>query len=593
NPEFSDAYKNTPDVKRLIDAARKLEGVARHASVHACGVVIASDPLSDNLPLQYATRGKGEAEQIVVTQFEMHAIEDLGFLKMDFLGLKNLSIIEGTLNIIRSRTGQNINIDEIPLDDESVFNTLAEGKTVGIFQLEGGGMTRYLVELKPARLEDIIAMVALFRPGPMELIPRYIARKHGREPITYLHPKLKPILEPTYGVITYQEQLMQIMQELAGFSFGGADLVRRAVGKKIKQLLDEQIEKFVAGVEKTLGSRELGEKLWKFVEPFARYGFNKAHSAGYALISYQTAYLKTHFPLEFMTALMNSDEKDTDRISFLVSECSKWAIKVLPPDINQSEAGFSPYVDESGNGVIRFGLRTVKNVGANVVDALISERKRNGPYRTLAELLRRLPTKDLNKKSIESLVKCGALDSFGERNQMLKNMDGILGFHKESARGLNQGQNSLFGSPADKMMTPSLQLKEASPASFDERIRWEKELLGLYVSGHPLDKFRKLLESKNTNIASIKKHPENAPVILGGVIESMRKILTKKGDPMVFVKLLDLSDSIEVVMFPRTLKTYSHLLSEDAGIALKGSISHRNGQVSIIADAIKKLEPDK
>ena len=593
NPEFKETYKDNPDSKRLIDAAKKLEGVARHASVHACGVVIAKESLSENIPLQYATRGQDTQKQIIVTQYEMHAIEDMGFLKMDFLGLKNLSIIEDAINLIRSRTGQKINIDNVPLDDESVFKTLSEGKTVGIFQFEGGGMTRYLVELQPTRLEDLIAMVALFRPGPMELIPRYIARRHGQEQITYLHPKLKPILESTYGVITYQEQLMQIMREMAGFSFGGADLVRKAVGKKIKQLLDEQIEKFIIGVEQTMGSRGLGEKLWKFVEPFARYGFNKAHSAGYALIAYQTAYLKTHFPLEFMTALLNSDEKDVERISFLVSECSRWAIKVLPPDINQSEAGFSPYINDSGEAVIRFGLRTIKNVGANVVEAIISERKRNGPYRTLTELLERLPTKDLNKKSIEALVKCGALDSLGERNQMLENMENILGFHKESAHNKNREQSSLFaGGPAGELLA-SLKLKTATAASSDERLRWEKELLGLYVSGHPLDKFRKLLESKSTNISSIKNHPEHTPVIIGGVVESMRKILTKKGDPMVFVKLLDLSDSIEVVVFPRVLKTFGHLLADDAGIALKGSISHRNGQVSIIADALKKLEPQE
>jgi len=592
NPDLKTSYDSNADTKKLIDSARKLEGVARHASVHACGVVISKDPLNETIPLQYAVSRDPsvEGEKTIVTQYEMHAIEDLGLLKMDFLGLKNLSTIESTLNLIKKRTGLDINIDTIPLDDESVFALLSEGKTVGVFQLEGGGMTRYLVELGPTRFEDIIAMVALFRPGPMELIPRYIERKHGREPISYLHPKLKNILEPTYGVITYQEQLMQIAQEMAGFSLGEADLIRKAVGKKIKKLLDEQSEKFIQGVEKTMGSKTLGNKLWKFVEPFARYGFNKAHSAGYALVAYQTAYLKTHFPVEFLTSLLNSDEKDVDRINFLVKEANALGMQVLAPDINMSDAGFSPQPQTEGSlGVIRFGLRTIKNVGANVVDMIINERKTNGPYRTLAELLERLPTKDINKKSLEALIKSGAMDALGERNQMLENMENILLFHKEASRIKSQNQNSLFGSGSVKTYIPSLKLNEAQPAKNEERLRWEKELLGLYISGHPLDKYKKLLLSKTINIKKAKKLSDETPVILGGIVENIKKIITKKGEPMAFMRLLDLEDSIEVVIFPRTLKVYSEFIAEESGVVVKGKMSFRNNQPSIIADALKFL----
>lgn len=590
NPEFAEEYRDNEQARRLIDSARKLEGVVRHASVHACGVVITKDPLASTVPLQYAvSRDASGDKQIIVTQYSMGAVEDLGLLKMDFLGLKNLSIIEETINLIEARTGERIDIDAISLDDESVYKTLADGNTVGVFQLESGGMTRYLKELEPTRFEDIVVMVALYRPGPMELIPQYIERKHGREKISYLHPKLKAILEPTYGVITYQEQLMKIAQEMAGFSLGEADLIRKAVGKKIKSLLDEQAEKFIKGVEKTMTSRKLGENLWKLVEPFARYGFNKSHSAGYALIAYQTAYLKTHFPLEFMTAFMNADEKDVDRIAYLVKECQNLGINVLPPDINRSNAGFTPQ-REKEELAIRFGLRTIKNVGSNVVDMIMQERDRNGPYQTLAGLLERIPTKEINKKSMESLVKSGAMDSLGERNQMLENMETILAFHKESSKTKEANQHSLFGMKGGPSYVPTLQLKEVSAAATQDRLKWEKELLGLYVSGHPLDKFRAILQTKPTNTETAKALNEGTSIVLGGVIESIKKIMTKKGEPMVFLSLMDLAGSIEVVIFPNTLKSYSELLQEDAGIALKGKISHRNGNVSIIADGIKSIE---
>jgi DNA polymerase III subunit alpha len=594
NLEFKKSYETNPDAKKIIDAAVKLEGVARHASVHACGVVITPEPLVESVPLQYAARAQNQNEKIVITQYEMRSIEDLGLLKMDILGLKNLSIIERAIKLVKERSGKEIDIDSIPLDDSEVFKMLAEGKTAGVFQLEGGGMTRYLIELKPTILEDIIAMISLFRPGPIELIPRYIARKQGREKITYLHPKMAPILESTYGVMTYQEQLMQVARDIAGFTLAEADILRKAVGKKIKILLDEQKEKFISGVEKTSGQRRLGEKIWEQIEPFARYGFNKSHSSGYALVAYQTAWLKCRYPLEFMSALMNADEKDNERIAFLVEEAKKLGIKVLPPDINLSQESFTPLeanplsADQSAEATIRFGLRAIKNVGAGVVSAIIEERKINGPYSNLADLLERAASKDLNKKSLESLVKAGALDGVGERNQMLANMEIILAYRKDAALTRTQNQSSLFGL-MNQDSIPRLKLQKADPAAFDEKIKWEKELLGLYISGHPLDKMRLKLEKEKMNINTAKALAEGAPAMIAGCVQSIKKILTKKGEPMAFLKILDFSGSLEALVFPRALEKFGHLIREETGLKIKGRISRRNNQASIIANEIRTL----
>src|SRR3990167_3345671 len=370
--ELKNIYKENAEAKRLIDSALKLEGVARHASVHACGVVITKDPLKNIVPLQYATGDENEGA-VIVTQYEMHAIEDLGLLKVDFIGLKNLTIIENTLSLVEKRHGIALNLDQINHEDPNVFRTLAEGKTIGVFQLEGQGMTRYLKDLWPTNIEDIIAMISLYRPGPMELIPSYIKRKHGKERVTYLHPKLEPILKNTYGIAVYQEQLMQIAQSLAGFTLAEADTLRKAVGKKIRSLLEEQTEKFVSRMIENKIEKNIAKKLGELLEPFARYGFNRSHAASYALVAYQTAYLKTYYPLEFMASLMNSDEKDVERIGFLIKEAGELWIEVLSPEINYSDEGFAPQKKDD-KLAIRFGLRAIKNVGSNVVRAIISEK---------------------------------------------------------------------------------------------------------------------------------------------------------------------------------------------------------------------------
>ncbi|MFH0803775.1 MAG: DNA polymerase III subunit alpha [Candidatus Tagabacteria bacterium] len=585
--ELKNSYNTNPDAKKLFDTARKLEGVARHASVHACGIVITKNNLNESIPLQYAT-SKGEEgikRQIIITQYEMHAIEDLGLLKMDLLGLKNLTVIESAVKFIKENQKKEINTENLEPNDPEVFKTLAEGHTVSVFQLEGGGMTHYLKELKPTNFEDIIAMISLYRPGPMELIPSYIKRKNGQEKISYLHPKLEPILKNTYGIMLYQEQLMQAARDIAGFTMPEADTLRKAIGKKIKKLMMEQKGKFIKGVEKNTGSKSLGEKLWELVEPFGAYGFNRSHAAAYAAIAYQTAYLKTYFPLEFMTAAMAAEEKDVEKIAILVSECERLKIKVLGPDINLSSQSFTP---EPPN-LIRFGLRAIKNVGHNIVEAIVNERTLAGPFRSLNDLLERIQDKDLNKKSLEALAKAGALDALAERNSIIQNMDEILEYHKESGRQSNKNQVSLFSMLENKSSLPGLKLKDTAPASSEEKLQWEKELLGLYISGHPLEKFEEALKKYKVKISDIKKLENGHSVVAAGMIEEIKKIITKKGEPMLFMKLADFTDSIETVIFPRMLLSFSHLFQIGNCLIIKGKLSFRNSNPSIIVDELKRL----
>jgi DNA polymerase-3 subunit alpha len=592
--ELKDLYEQDPDAKKMIDAALKLEGVARHASIHASGVVVSRDPLVESVPLQRAvlqhdhTNEAGEVvrQEAIVTQYDMHAVLAMGLLKIDFLGLKNLSIMEHALDLIKARHGVDINIDTIALDDPEPYKMLGEGKTVGVFQLEGTGMTRYLKELHPTNIEDIIAMVALFRPGPMELIPSYILRKHGKEQVVYDHPKLEPILSTTFGIAVYQEQLMRIARDLAGFTMAEADTLRKAIGKKIRTLLETQKEKFVTRMIENNIPIETAKKLGELLEPFARYGFNRSHAACYALVAYQTAYLKYHYPLEFMVALFNADRKDTDRIAFLIKECKNLGIEVLPPTINQSARHFAPEPDKERT--IRFGLVSIKGVGSGVVDAIIEERSKNGAYISLGNFLERVVSRDINKRSIEALAQAGALDELGERKSILKNMDRILEYAREAQKTKTHNQESLFSLLADQASIPPLNLLPAKPAKLEEKLLWEKELLGVYVSGHPLDKIE-TAGTKRMAIEIVKSQKPRTAVAINGMILTLRKISTKKGEPMVFVKLQDKSDEIETVVFPRIYKQYGALLAEGKLIAMKGTYNERNGQDTFIADAIKMI----
>lgn len=594
--EFKELYNSDENAKRLIDLGKKLEGVARHASTHACGVVIAADPLDTRVPLQHPTQN----DDSIVTQFEMHAVEDIGLLKMDFLGLKNLSIIEETLKRIYAIRGKNIDIDKIPLDDPKVYRLLQEGDTTGVFQLESSGMRRYLRELRPTEFEDIIAMVALYRPGPMELIPDYIARKHGKKEITYVHPKLEPILSNTQGICIYQEQLMQIARDLAGFSMGEADVLRKAVGKKIESLLMEQQEKVVSGMKKNGIEAKVANQLWEWVLPFARYGFNRSHSACYATIAYQTAWLKANYPLEFMSALLTSERNDIERTAFVIEESRKMKIEVLPPDVNESFAFFSAVPDKNQ---IRFGLLAIKNVGEGIVASIITERKENGSYQSIQDFISRVATKDLNKKSMESMIKAGVFNQFGERNQLLFNMERLLAIARENQKAKSNGQKGLFDNQPQPTNGSALQLEETEPAKEAELLLWEKELLGLYVTSHPLKGIKNILESRALAIRSLEEAMQELQntkqqfrfsrqrerIRIGGIISSVKKIITKAGKPMLFMGLEDLTDKIEVVVFPSVIERYPAALQENKIVFVTGRLDSREGEKKFLAEEVEEI----
>ena len=576
--EFRQTYLSDQKAQKLIDFAKKLEGCARHASTHACGVVISKEPLENIVPLQHPTQD----DKAIVTQYEMHAIEDLGLLKMDFLGLKNLTIIEDTLARVYKVQGKSIDIGNIPLDDKATFKLLQKAETVSVFQLESEGMRRYLKELKPTELEDIIAMVALYRPGPMQFIPDYIAGKQKKRKIAYLHPKLKPILESTYGIPLYQEQVMKIAQELAGFSLSEADVLRKAIGKKIKKLLMDQKEKFIEGCQKNGIKEDIAQKIWHWFEPFARYSFNRSHAAAYAMIAYQTAYLKAHFPVEFMASCLTSEKADVERIGFLITECKKMGIEVLPPDINESLENFTVVPPQK----IRFGLLAIKNVGYNVVEAIVRERKNGGVYRSIFDFVNRVNSKDLNKKSLESLIKSGCFDTLAERNQLLFNLERLLEMARETQKAKLDGQRGLFeGLP----LTASFQLAPATPATKTEKLNWEKELLGLFVTSHPIEDFKKVLEKKVLPLSRITQDLTGKMVRIGGVISSIKKIITRNGKPMLFTQLEDENNKIEVVVFPGIIERNQKIFQENKIVIIKGRVDNRDGVPKIICQEVEEI----
>ena len=580
--EFKNMYESDDMAKRLIDLGKKLEGVARHASTHACGVVISANPLTDSVPLQMPTK----AESGVITQFEGHSIEDLGLLKMDFLGLKNLTIIEDTLaRIYVLHDNLKIDLDKIPEDDPLTYKLLQEALTTSVFQLESDGMKRYLKELAPSTFEDITAMVALYRPGPMQFIPDYIERKHGNQTIEYIHPKLEPILKDTYGICIYQEQLMKIAQEVCGFTLGEADVLRKAVGKKIKELLDAQETKFINGAIENGASKKVAAELWQWILPFAAYGFNKSHSAAYATIAYQTAYLKAHYPVEFMASVLTSERADVERISFLIDECKKMAVEVLAPNINESLKNFTVV---AGKNQIRFGLLAIKNVGVNIIDAVVEERKVAGPFKSIGDFIYRVKSKDLNKKSMEALIKAGAFDQFAERNQLLENLEKMLEIARENNKKQNTNQMGLFANSTVKVGN-DIKLEPATPATEFTKLGWEKELLGLYVSSHPLNGFKKLFAARTTPIAKIDATFVDKKVIVGGLVSSIKKIITKKGQPMLFIKLEDLSGKAEVVIFPNLLERNPGALQENKIVFVAGRVDDRNGEIKIVADDVQEI----
>lgn len=583
--DLKKAYEKDPSTKEIIDMAKKIEGCARHISVHAAGTVISPTDLTDFVPIQIDPKG-GK----LITQYDMHGVEDAGLIKFDFLGIRNLAILGDAVRLVKKFRGVDVDIEKIPVDDEKTFKMLARGETVGLFQLNGAGMTQWLKELRPTVIHDINAMVALYRPGPMEMIPDYIKRKYNPRLITYLDPRLKNILDQSYGVITYQDDVMMIAIELAGYSWLEADKLRKAMGKKIPALMEEQKKKLLEGFQTHGLSKEKGEKLWSLIEPFAAYGFNKAHAASYGRVAYQTAYMKANYPAEYMTAVLTAESGDVEKIAEIIHECRRMNIPVLSPDINESFGDFTVIKKDDGNDNIRFGLYTIKNFGYDIGDAIIAERDKNGKFTSFSDFLERIQHKNLNKKSLEALIKAGAMDELGERGQMLANMEASLEYNKHIVAQKASDQSSLFGGLGGASFS-SFQLKPSDPATMEAKLGWEKELLGLYISGHPLDAFREKIIQKRATIEFLHKDPrEGIVTLVAGVIEESKEILTKKGDKMAFVKLADYEDTLEVVVFPRIFTEFKTLLAPGTCVVVKGKLSKRNDELSVIADAIKRLE---
>jgi DNA polymerase-3 subunit alpha len=565
-PELKKLYKSDEKVKEIIDTAKKIEGCARHVSVHAAGVVIAPEPLTDFTPLQYDPKGEGK----IITQYDMYSIEEAGLLKFDFLGIKNLSILADAVRRVEVIENKKIDLDNIPIDDKKTYEMLARGETTGVFQLGGDGMTKYLKDLRPTRVDDISVMVALYRPGPMDNIDEYIARKHGQKPVKYLHPKMKNFLDRTFGVLVYQDDLLMTALELAGYSWGEVDKFRKAVGKKIPEEMAKQHKIFVEGCKKHSDiPTEKAEEIWKLFEPFQGYGFNKAHAASYGRLAYQTAYMKANFPAIYMSSVLTADSGDVEKIGETINECKRMKIPVLPPSANESYSGFSVVrADIPENDKIRFGLTTIKNFGEGIAKIIIEERKKNGKFKSLSDFLKRAKDRNLNKKSIEALVMSGALDEFGERGQMMANMEKILAFVKEEG-GKATDQTSLFfgfqstgGENLDE-----LKLDKAEPAKTEDKLAWEKELLGLYISGHPLDKFRDVLEKREVNVKKVKEEmKEGMVVVVGGILEEIRTTITKKNDQMAFAKISDFSGGIDTVFFPKVYEEFKSLIITEKGI---------------------------
>ncbi len=579
-PELAEAYKKEAQTKEIIDLAKKMEGCVRHVSVHAAGVVISPKPLYEFTPVQLDPKG-GD----IITQYDMYQIEDVGLPKFDFLGIRNLSILADAVKIVEKTKGIKVDIENVDIADEKTFKLLALGQTEGLFQLNGLGMTAYLKQLRPTSIHDINAMVALYRPGPMQFIPLYIERKHKPSLVKYLDPALEPILKQTYGVLVYQDDLLMIAINIAGYSWGEVDKFRKAVGKKIPEEMAKQKEIFISGcVSHSKWPLKKAQELWNWIEPFAAYGFNKAHSASYGRVAYQTAYMKANFPVEYMTAILTAESGDVDKISEIVKECRVMKIEVLPPDVNASFRDFT-YINEN---TIRFGLYTIKNLGGDIGDAIIEERKKNGKFTSIGNFLDRVKHKNLNKKSLEALIKSGSMDEFGERGQLLLNVEDMLLYNKEGNKN-NQNQISLFGGDSEIKM-PEFKLREGEPARQNEKLSWEKELLGLYISGHPLERLRDKLEAKPINIKKIKEELGNGhPITIGGMITNVKQVITKKNDNMAFITIEDLTGNIEAVVFPKLLEANKILIAPEKCIALSAKVSIRNGEKSLVIEQIKEI----
>jgi len=579
-PELRNLYKKDPTVKTLIDTSRYLEGLTRHASTHAAGVVISEEPLTKHVPL-FRT-GDGQ----VSTGYAMTSLEKIGLLKMDFLGLRTLTVVQETLKIVNKVNNVDLKIEDMPMHNAKTFKLLGRARTMGVFQLESSGMRDLLKKLKPEKFEDIIALLALYRPGPIGsgMLDDFMKRKHGEVEVRYDHPLLKPILKETYGIIVYQEQVMMIVSSLAGFSLAQADLLRRAIGKKTPEIMDQQKKAFIEGAVKNKIDRRIAEKIFNLIEHFAGYGFNKSHSAAYAMISYRTAYLKANYPVEFMAALLTSEKDNTDKIVEYIDEAELMGIKILPPDVNESFATFTMIDKDS----IRFGLGAVKNVGQGAIDIVIEAREKHGCFRSLSEFCERTDSRLVNKKVIESLIKCGAFDSFGlRRSQMMvmlaSTMDRANAIQREKALG----QMLLFG---DKGMDEEAPDIKEWPES--QLLTFEKEMLGFYITGHPLAKYEKMLKEYSTaDSAGLKDLEDGAKVRFGGIINKVKNTITKRtGEKMAIMIMEDLGGPVEVLVFPSSYKNVSRFIRPNFAVFVSGRLSLKEERPKIIVEDIVPID---
>jgi DNA polymerase-3 subunit alpha len=577
--ELHDIYQQDAAIRNLIDSAKRLEGMVRHVSTHAAGVVISHEPLIGYVPLQLL--GKGE-QRTVMTQFHMWDIARLGLLKMDFLGLSNLTILARAKEIITQNRGILLDLQHIPLDDAKTFELLASGETKGIFQLESAGMRRYIKELKPTNFSDIAAMVALYRPGPMEQVPTFIRAKQGVAPIRYPHPILEEILKETYGVIVYQEQVIFIAQALAGYSLGQADILRKAMGKKIPAVMKKEERNFMAGAKKNGIPPELAKEVFSLIEPFAGYAFNKAHSVSYALIAYRTAYLKANYPVEYMTAFLNTYSDNMEKVRSAIAECRRLGIKVLPPDISKSYASFAIENDDENKPAIRFGLAAIKNVGFSPIEHILSGRDSEGDFKSIEDFCSRTDLRNINKKVLESLIKVGAFDSLGSRKTLLESLNKIISLAQTEQRAKESGQVSMFDLWGQSSPTPRMDYQQAEEeVSAKQKLMWERELLGVYFS-QPLDFLAKEPSSPGvSSCGEINREMVDETVTVMGMVVSVRQAHTKDNRPFIVASIEDLDASIEVIAWPRLYESTQGLWQEGNILTIKGVVKVRDGEVQL------------
>ncbi|UCC60253.1 MAG: DNA polymerase III subunit alpha, partial [Dehalococcoidia bacterium] len=591
NIELRNRYRDNANIKHLIDTAIKLEGVSRHASTHAAGGVISKEPLIKHVPLQKPSRS--EDQSITMTQFAMDEIAKIGLLKMDFLGLANLTILLKARQIIAENRSIDIELQNIPLDDVKTFDLLSSGETTGVFQLEGPAMRRFIKELKPNCFGDIAAMVALYRPGPKQHIPTFIRAKYGIEPIRFPDPTLADILQETYGVIVYQDQVLFIVQAFAGYSLGEADIVRKAMGKKIPEVMKQEMQRFLAGAKKNGFSKKIAEQVWSLIEPFAGYAFNRAHSVSYAMIAYQTAYLKANYTVEFMTALLTINKGQADKVATAISDCHRLGIKVLPPDINKSGGNFIIEQNNTAEKVIRIGLSAIKNVGDNAIRPIISVRDQGGPFTSIDDFCRRADLRNLNKRALESMIKVGVLDPLGKRGSLLAGIDRILSLSQSEQRLKDVGQSTMFdlwGQSVDVPL-PGLDLPEVEVSS-QEMLSWEKELLGIYISEHPLTlASRQWASDVDAFCGHIDEDMVGHTITTAGLVTSMRQSFTKDNRPFVTAVLEDFAGSIEVTAWPDVFERTRDLWQEGQTLVVKGKVRSRNDRIQLTCYSVSQYQP--